>query len=120
MRVVSTDSGPPRALDTHWMSSKLSLPVVWTEDGTTLLPGRLELAGTRLHLAGGVRDGERTREIELRNIVSTRLGRTAADRIGGRLTLVIELGDGGAIRIAGFERPGALRELADCLHAAAG
>jgi hypothetical protein len=102
------------------MSPKLSLAVVWTEDGTTLLPGRLELVGTRLHLAGGGRDGERTREIELHAIASTRLGRTAADRVGGRLTLVIELLDGGVVRIAGFERPGALRELADCLHAAAG
>ena len=102
------------------MRPTLSLPVVWTEDGTTLLPGRLELVGTRLHLVGGVRDGERTREIELHDIASTRLGRTSAERIGGRLTLVLELRNAGAIRIAGFERPGALRELADQLQAAAG
>ncbi len=102
------------------MRPEVSLPVVWTEDDGTANPGRLELAGIHLRLVGGSRDAEQVRELELREIVSTRLGRTPAERIGGRLTLVIELRNGGSMRIAGFERPGAIRELADQLQAALG
>lgn len=99
------------------MRPELSLPVVWTEDGTTLLPGRLELAGTTLRLVGGSHGNERTRELEIRDIAATRLGRSADERIGGRLTLVVELRGGGSVRVAGFEQPGAMRDLADRLHA---
>jgi citrate lyase alpha subunit len=102
------------------MRPEMSLPVVWTEDGATAHPGRLELAGTHLRLLGGSRDVEQTRELELREIARTRLGRTSAERIGGRLTLVLELRDGSSIRVAGFERPGAMRELADRLQSALG
>lgn len=98
------------------MGPELSLPVVWSEDGTTLLPGRLELGGGLLRLVGGSHGIERTRELDVREIAATRLGRSADERIGGRLTLVVELHGGGALRIAGFERPGAMRELADRLH----
>jgi hypothetical protein len=98
------------------MRPELSLPVVWTEDGITMLPGRLELAGRLLRLVGGSHGAERAREVDLDEIASTHLGRSPAERIGGRLTLVVELRDGHSIRIAGFERPGAMRELADHLH----
>jgi hypothetical protein len=120
MAVVSTDRGEGRGLDTSMVRPELSLPVVWTEDGSTLLPGRLELAGTQLRLAGGSRGAERVLELELRDIIATRLGRTAAERVNGRLTLVLELRAGGSIRVSGFEQPGAMRELADRLHTARG
>jgi hypothetical protein len=102
------------------MRPEVSLPVVWTEDGSAAHPGRLELTGQHLSLIGGSRDAEQVRELELREIAATWLGRTAQERIGGRLTLVVELLSGGSIRIAGFERPGAMRELADHLQAALG
>ena len=102
------------------MRPEVSLPVVWTEDDGTANPGRLELSGANLRLIGGSRDAEQVRELELREIVSTRLGRTAQERIGGRLTLVVELRTGGSMRIAGFERPGAILELADHLQIALG
>ena len=120
MRVVSTDSSPPIRLNTRWMRPDLSLPVVWTEDGTTLLPGRLELEGGRLRLVGGSHGTERTRELDVRDIAATRLGRSPDERIAGRLTLVVELRAGGSLHIAGFEQPGAMRELADRLHTAGG
>src|ERR1700687_5408825 len=110
MAVVSTDGTRVRCLDTRGMRPEVSLPIVWTENGSAARPGRLELAGTRLRLLGGSRDAEETRELELREIAATRLGRTPEERIGGRLTLVVELRGGGSIRIAGFERPGAMRE----------
>jgi hypothetical protein len=100
------------------MRPEVSLPVVWSEDGSPAVPGRLELAGSELRFAGGTRDAEHRRSIPVSEIASTRLGRNSAERIGGRLTLVLELRTGGAIRVAGFERPGALRELADRLQAA--
>jgi hypothetical protein len=102
------------------MRPELSLPVVWTDNANAPLPGRLELAGTHLQLVGGSRNEDRSRELKVADIASTRLGRSADERIGGRRTLVLELRDGGTIRIAGFERPGALRELADRLQAAIG
>lgn len=102
------------------MRPELSLPVIWTDNGNAPLTGRLELAGTRLQLVGGSRDEDRSRGLEVADIASTRLGRSADERIRGRLTLVLELRDGGTIRLAGFERPGALRELADRLQAAIG
>jgi hypothetical protein len=102
------------------MRSDLSLPVLWSEDGATAFPGRLELSGGHLHLVGGSHGAERTRDVDVRDIASTRLGRTAAERIGARLTLVVELRDGESLRIAGYERPGAMRDLADRLHAAVG
>lgn len=116
MRVVSTDSGGGRCLNTAGVRDELSLPVVWTEDGVALLPGRLELSGTTLRLVGGSHGSERTREIDFSEIASTRLGRSAGERVGGRLTLVVTLRGGASLRIAGFERPGAMRELADRLH----
>jgi len=118
MPVVSTDSSVGSALNTHRMRSELSLPVVWSEDGTTLLPGRLELGGGWLRLVGGSHGAERTRELDVRDIAATRLGRSADERIGARLTLVVELRGGGSLRIAGFEQPGAMRDLADRLHTA--
>jgi len=100
------------------MRPELSLPVVWTDNGNAPLPGRLELTGRHLQLVGGSRSEDRSRELKVADIASTRLGRSADERIGGRMTLVLELRDGGTIRIAGFERPGAIRELADRLQAA--
>jgi hypothetical protein len=99
------------------MHPELSLPVVWTEDGGAARPGCLELDRNVLRLVGGSRDAEQSRELALDQIASTHVGRTAADRIGGRPTLVLELHDAGPIRIAGFARIGALSELAERLLA---
>jgi hypothetical protein len=100
------------------MGPEISLPVVWTEDGGAARPGRLELTDARIRLVGGSRDAEHMREVDVAEVASTHLGRSSTERIAGRLTLVIELRSGGSIRVAGFERPGAMRELADRLHAA--
>jgi hypothetical protein len=97
------------------MTPELSLPAVWSEDDAPARPGRVELHGKRLRLVGGSREAERSRELELGDIASTRIGRAAADRIGGRPTLVLELRHGGSIRIAGFARLGALSELTERL-----
>jgi hypothetical protein len=100
------------------MRADVSLPVVWTQDGTHVLPGSLELEGTTLRLTGGSREREERRELDLADIASTHLARSVSERVGGRMTLVIELRAGGWIRVAGFEQPGSLIELADRLHEA--
>ena len=56
------------------------------------------------------------RELDLAEIARAYVGRTAAKRIGDRATLVLELHDGRMLRIAGVERPGAVRELAERLQ----
>jgi len=97
------------------MRPELSLPAVWAEDDASAHPGRVELHGQLLRLVGGSREADRSRELELSEIASTRIARTASDRIGGRPTLVLELRHGGSIRIAGFARLGALSELTERL-----
>ena len=99
------------------MRPELSLPVIWTEAEAPMRPGRLELDGDVLRLVGGSRGAEESREVTVDEIASTRVGRTTADRLGGRPTLVLELRGGGMIRIAGFARLGALSELAERLLA---
>jgi hypothetical protein len=95
------------------MGAKMSLPVMWSEDGAPAQPGRLDLSESVLRLAGGSRTIAQGRELELREIARAYIGRAPWERIGGRMTLVLELEGGRILRIAGVERPGAIRELAD-------
>jgi hypothetical protein len=95
------------------MGLKMSLPVMWSEDGAPAQPGRLDLSDSTLRLAGGSRAVAHGRELQLGEIARAYIGRAPAERIGGRMTLVLELENGLTLRIAGVERPGAVRELAD-------
>jgi hypothetical protein len=98
------------------MGWDLSLPVMWSEQSDPAQPGRLDLSASSLHLSGGSRDEAYDRRIDLTEIARAYIGRTAAKRIGERATLVLELHDGRTLRIAGVERPGAVRELAERLQ----
>jgi len=98
------------------MAGALSLPVVWSEDGGPSLPGRLDLTADSLHLSGGTRDEPRTRTIALAEVAAVRIARGAHERLTGRAVLVVELGQGGRIAIAGIDRPGTLHELAERLQ----
>lgn len=98
------------------MGWDLSLPVMWSEQDDPARPGRLDLSVSSLHLSGGSRDGTHDRRYDVAAIARVYIGRTAAKRIGDRPTLVLELHDGRMLRIAGVERPGAVRELAERLQ----
>jgi hypothetical protein len=98
------------------MGWDLSLPVMWSEQGDQARPGRLDLSASSLHFSGGSRDGAYDRRFEMTEIARAYIGRTALKRIGDRATLVLELHDGRTLRIAGVERPGAVRELAERLQ----
>ena len=98
------------------MGWDLSLPVMWSEQDDPARPGRLDLSASSLHLSGGSRDGATTTGVDVTEIARAYIGRTASKRIGDRATLVLELHDGRMLRIAGVERPGAVRELAERLQ----
>jgi len=95
------------------MGLDLSLPVMWSVNGAPARPGRLDLSVSTLRLEGGRRAVPHDREIDLAEIEKAFVGRRSAQRIGGRSTLVLELRGGETVRIAGVERPGAVRELAE-------
>ena len=97
----------------------LSLPVIWSENDDPAQPGRLDLTETTLRFEGGSRDATHARSLLLTDVAAAYVGRVPADRIGASTTLVIELHDGGRLRVAAVGRPGALRELTERIQQAA-
>jgi len=97
----------------------LSLPVIWSEDDAEPQVGRLDLTDSTLRLEGGSRDATHRRKLVLIDVAAAYIGRAPADRIGKSATLVVELRDGGRLRIATVGRPGALRELNERIQQAA-
>jgi hypothetical protein len=102
------------------MAPELSIPVLWAVGGGPHVAGRLDLYPDRLHLDGGSRDDRRTREIDGGEIAAVRIGRTDDERIEGRVALVVELRDGGAVSFTGLHTHGTLHELAERLEAMMG
>jgi len=98
------------------MTGTLSLPVVWSENGSPASPGRLDVTADTLLLSGGSRDEPRTRTIAFTEIAVVRIGRGADERLADRAALVLELLDGGRVSIADIHRPGTLHELAERLQ----
>jgi hypothetical protein len=93
---------------------------MWSEDDDPPRAGRLDLTETTIQLEGGSRGATHARRLELADVATAYVGRVPADRIGASTTLVIELRDGGRLRVAAVGRPGALRELTERIqHAAA-
>lgn len=97
------------------MEETFSLSVLWSEDGGPTRPGRLDLHGSGLILAGGSRLLPEEREIGLDEIGSMRIGRRGHERLAGRAALVLALHDGRDVVIASLSAAGTLRELAERL-----
>ncbi|MES1248716.1 MAG: hypothetical protein ABUS54_13695 [Actinomycetota bacterium] len=93
------------------MQSELSIPVIWTEDGTPALAGRLDVLRDHLHFEGGVRERRRSVDLPFREIATARMGRATDERVNGRPAIVLALAGGGSVAFAGFGRPGALVEI---------
>ena len=87
--------------------------VVW-QDGGPPMAGRILVDASALDFDGAGHGRHASRHIPYTSIASSRLGRGAADRVGGRPALVLELDDGEVIRIATPE-VGALSELAEAV-----
>ena len=90
--------------------------MVWRE-GTDepLARGSLELRARGLRLAGMTGTLPATRDVRYSELAGVRVARAAADRIGGRPSLVLEPRVGRPISIASVAEPGALSELAERL-----
>ena len=89
----------------------MSYAVVWSQDGGNPAAGRLELTCRSLQLVG-----RPTRELRLAEMAGVHIERSAALRLAGRPTLVIETRDGGSLRIASLDGAGTLHELAERLQ----
>ena len=86
---------------------------VW-QDGGPAMAGQILVRSGALDFEGAGRGRQASRHIPYTSIVSSRLGRTATERIAGRPALVLELSDGKVIRIATPEL-GALYELEEAV-----
>lgn len=88
--------------------------VLWSEPQRDVEAGRLELEGTSLRFEGsrGPR-GARVQRVYYSDIDGVRVGHEARERLAGRPALVLDLADGGPLRIGSVEGPGTVSELAD-------
>ncbi len=96
-----------------------SYGVVWRE-GTGEQPlarGKLELLPRSVRLDGMAGAGPRTREIPYEYIAEIRIGRSAAERIDGRPSLVLQPRAGDILSIASVAQTGVLAEIAERLAA---
>jgi hypothetical protein len=91
--------------------------VVWREGAGPIGRGKLELHPFALQLDGLAGAGHSFREILFTELALVRVGRSAADRIAGRTTLILELNTGEPLAIASVSQPGVIGELAERIAA---
>lgn len=91
-----------------------SYPVRWLEPGEELVTGRLTPGRDALLLEGSHDGRLRRQTLDYRDVGSVRIGRTGAERLNGRTTLVVERRDGPTLLVLPLG-PGLLLELADLL-----
>ena len=92
-----------------------SYGVVWREGTLPLVSGKLELRADALRLDGMAGGQPVSRDLAYDSPVTVRVGRSAAERIGGRLSLVLEQCSGLPIAIASVSQLGIVAELAERL-----
>lgn len=92
-----------------------SYGVVWREGTLPLARGKLELRADALHLDGMAGGQPVSRDLTYDSLVAVRVGRSAAERIGGRLSLVLERCSGLPIAIASISQLGVIAEIAERL-----
>ena len=95
----------------------MSYGVVWQEG--TLPPGigKLELLPRAFSLEGLADSRPVGREVPYEGLVGVRVGRTSAERINGRPTVVVEPRRGLPISIATVDRPSLVGEIVERLSA---
>jgi hypothetical protein len=92
-----------------------SYGVVWREGALPLATGKLELRADALHLDGMAGGRPVSRDLAYDSLLTVRVGRSAAERIGGRASLLLERRSGLPIAIASVSQPGVVAELAERL-----
>ena len=90
--------------------------VTWEEPGVPSRAGKLELLAGALSLEGSNGGGPRTLVVPYDELVGLRLA-PSEQRLGGRPTLMVDLGGRGILRLASIAAPGAVSEIADELSA---
>jgi hypothetical protein len=90
---------------------RVSYAVTWRHGEDEARSGRLELTQEGLAFA----NGSTVESVEYRELRGVRVGRSLADRISDRQTLVLERRIGEPIRIAGVGQTGIISELAEHL-----
>jgi hypothetical protein len=91
--------------------------VVWREGMLPPATGKMELLPRALSLEGLADSQPARREIAYDSLACVRVGRTSADRIHGRPTVVVEPRRGPSISIATFDQPGLVGEIVEHLSA---
>jgi len=86
--------------------------VAWQEPDGSVSSGRLELGTDALVLEGRRGGSGVRRTFPYREMTALRIARGSADRLQGRPTLVVDLAEGGELRLAGVAQPGIVPELA--------
>jgi hypothetical protein len=94
--------------------------VTWRHGEAEPRSGSLELTPGGIAFEGANGDGPTRELVPYRDLRRVRVGRTNADRISGRQTLVIEHRTGELIRVAGVVQAGIISELAEHLSSLLG
>jgi hypothetical protein len=89
--------------------------VTWEQENWTEGTGRLELGEAGISLEGRHEGRSVHHRVRYGAIQSFRLARVNGDRLRSRPTLVLDLDDGGTLRIASLAQPGIVSEIADRL-----
>ena len=99
---------------------RASYAVTWRHGEGETRSGSLELTPDGIALEGANGGGPTTELVPYGDLRRVRVGRTNADRISGRQTLVIEQRTGEPIRVAGVVQAGIISELAEHLSSLLG
>jgi hypothetical protein len=94
---------------------RVTYAVTWQEPEGDRHSGRLELGTDELRLDGRNGEGAVTRSIRYADVSRYRLARSSGDRLQGRPTLILELADDSALKIASVAQPGIIGEVAERL-----
>lgn len=91
-----------------------SYAVLWSEPLCRIEAGKLELEAESIRFEGSHRghDG-RVHRVYYDDIGGVRIGYAQPERLAGRPALVIDLEEGGPLRIGGVDSVGIVAELAD-------
>jgi hypothetical protein len=112
MRAATEGAAPSLAED----SAMTSYAVTWQQGDDLLRSGRLDLHGDGLAFEGSGDNGVASElSVDFSDLLDVRIGRSPADKIAGRQTLVLERRAAAPIRIASVVQPGIVSELAEHL-----
>jgi hypothetical protein len=95
----------------------LSYGVVWREPTRGVATGKLELLPHELRFDGMSESRPMIREVAYENLTNVRIGRSIADRVDGRPSVVLERRSGQTITIASVAQSGVVAEIAERLAA---